>query len=413
MQLERRDMSEKIFAYVGNWSFQPNPQKGKGISVFQFFPENGDLKLLETVRPDVAAGQLHLDGKRKILYAVDERGERRGEIGGGGYVMAFRIDPVTGKLTFIAERESLAPEPSYLCLDKSGKYLVACHCSDPFHVTKIVRRPDGTYGNEVHFDDTALVMFRIGEDGSLGDICDVAITEGTGGKSPRAKVNVDPVSGHIQLVQVLSRQHSVVASPSGEMLAVCDKGMDRIYTYRIDRANGKLIHLDTWIAEEVACFPRYAAFHPVLPVYYANNENYAGMNSFHYDEQSGKLTLLKKLFLLPQDPGLVEGKPVGAQDILVHPNGKVLYITLCGLNLIVVCELDAAGLPTEKQLIDSNGRMPRGLALSPDQRFLLSGNMLSGDITTFAVNDDGTLTSTGRTWDAVSPSAIRFFTAQL
>ena len=406
-------MSKRIFAYVGNWSFQSNPQKGKGISIFQYCPDSGDLKLLETIRPDVAAGQLCLDAGRKVLYAVDERGERRGEIGGGGYVMAFRIDAASGKLTLINEQNSLSPEPSYLCLDKSSKYLMACHCSDPFHVTKIVKRADGSYGNEVLFDDTALVMFPIGEDGRLGDICDVALTHGTGGKSPNAKVNVDPVSGHIQLVQVLSRQHSVVESPSGEMIAVCDKGMDRIYTYRVDRVNGKLVHLDTWIAEEVACFPRYAAFHPKLPVYYANNENYAGMNCFHYDEGTGKLTLLKNLFMLPEDPGLVEGKRVGAQDILVHPSGRHLYCTLSGLNLIVVCELDDEGMPEVKQLINSNGRMPRGLALSPDQRFLLSGNMLSGDITTFVVNEDGTLTSTGKVWEAVSPSAIRFFTTEI
>ena len=402
-------MSQKIFAYVGNWSFQPKPQKGKGISIFEYFPEGGDLKLIETVCPDVAAGQLYLDGVRKILYAVDERGDRRGEIGGGGYVMAFHIDATTGKLTLLNEKESLSPEPSYLCLDKSRKYLVACHCSDPFHVTRIVKRPDGTYGNEVLFDDTALVMFRIKDDGSLGDLCDAVITEGTGGKSPRAQVNIDPISGHIQLVEVISRQHSVVASPSGEMLAVCDKGMDRIYTYRIDRENGKLVHLDTWVAEENACFPRYCAFHPLLAVYYANCENYAGLNSFHYDEKTGKLDLVKKLFLLREDPGKVDGKPVGAQDIIVHPNGKSLYCTLSGLNLIVVCDLDETAMPTVKQVAKSNGKMPRGIRLSPDLRFLLSGNMLSGDITTFAVNEDGTLTSTGKTFEAVSPSAIQFF----
>jgi len=405
-------MSARIFAYVGNWSFQSKPQKGKGISIFEYIPESGDLKPIETIRPDVAAGQLYLDARNKMLYAVDERGERRGEIGGGGYVMAFRIDAATGKLTLLNEKESLSPEPSYLCLDKTGKYLVACHCSDPFHVTQIRKRPDGTFGNEVLFCDTGLVMFRINEDGSLGEICDVSIMEGSGGKNPRAQVNVDPVSGHVQWVEVVSRLHSVVASPCGEMLSVCDKGMDRIHTYRIDRENGKLGRLDTWIADEVACFPRYAAFHPTLPIYYANNENYAGMNSFQYDQKTGKLTLLKKLFLLPKDPGMVDGKPVGAQDILVHPSGKFLYITLVGLNLIVVCDIDQQGLPSVKQTINTCGKMPRGIALSPDRRFLLSGNMLSGDVTTFAVHEDGTLAFTGKTFEAISPSAIRFFTAE-
>lgn len=96
----------------------------------------------------------------------------------------------------------------------------------------------------------------------------------------------------------------------------------------------------------------------------------------------------------------------------MHPNGKCLYCTLCGLNLIVICELNERGLPTVRQLMESNGNLPRGLRLSPDRRFLLSGNMVSGDITTFRMNEDGTLTFTGKVIEAVSPSAIHFFTTE-
>ncbi len=403
-------MAGKTFLYVGNWSFQAKPAKGKGISVFSYTPETGDLELIETVCPEVAAGQLWLDAQRGILYSNDECGERRGEVGGGGYLLAFAIDPETGRLTLMNQKDSLSPEPSYLCLDKSGKYLVTCHCADPWHVTKVVRLPDGSFGNEVLFDDTALVLFRINADGSLGEVCDVALTPGTGGKGPHSQVNVDPVSGHVQLVQVISRLHAVVASPSGELLAVCDKGMDRVYTYRIDREKGKLVALSCWEAPEVACFPRYAAFHPTKQVLYVNNENYAQLNSFHYNEATGALERFDKVYLLPEDPGMVEGKPVGAQDIMVHPNGKVLYCTLCGLNLIVVCRLDEAGKPTPCQLVQSRGNLPRGIALSPDGRFLLSGNMVSGDITVFSADEEGLLTDTGKTIPAVSPSALRFYT---
>lgn len=398
----------KTFVYVGNWSFQAKPAKGKGISVFSFDEGTGALELIETIRPDVAAGQLWLDADKRILYSNDECGERRGEIGGGGYLLAFRIDPESGKLSLINQKDSLSPEPSYLCLDKSGKYLAACHCGDPWHVTRIVRRPDGSFGNEVLFDDSALVLFRVNEDGSLGEACDVSVNPGTGGKGENSQVNVDPVSGHIQLVEVLSRLHAVVASPSGELLAVCDKGMDKVYTYRIDREKGKLIRLSEWAAPEVACFPRYCAFHPTNGVLYVNNENYALLNSFHYDEGTGALERFDKVYLLPEDPGMVDGKPVGAQDILVHPNGKVLYCTLCGLNLIVVCRIGEDGAPRPVQRINSRGILPRGIALSPNGRFLLSGNMVSGDITVFAVDEEGLLTDTGKTYEAVSPSAVRF-----
>lgn len=405
-------MAKKIFAYVGNWSFEAAPAKGRGITVFAYEPESGTLDQIETVRPDVAARQLWLDQGRGVLYSNDECGERRGEIGGGGYVLAFRIDPKTGGLTLMNRRDSLSPEPSYLCLDKSGRYLTACHCADPWHVTRIVKRPDGSFANEVLFDDTALVLFRVNDDGSLGDVCDVDVTPGADGMGEHSQRNVDPVSGHIQLVRVISRLHAVVASPDGEMLAVCDKGMDRVYTYRVDRERGRLERLDRWEAPEVACFPRYAAFHPEKPVLYVNNENYALLNSFHYDSKSGKLERFDKVYLLPEDPGPVEGKPVGAQDILVHPNGKTLYCTLCGLDLIVVCRIDEAGRPVPCQRVPSRGILPRGLALAPDGRHLFSGNMVSGDITSFAVDDEGLLTDTGRTFPAVSPSAIRFFTAE-
>lgn len=402
-------MADNTYVYVGNWSFEARPAKGKGISVFSYDQEQGELHLIETICKDVAAGQLFLDEKSGILYSNDECGERRGEIGGGGYVLAFRIDPETGRLTQMNQKDSLSPEPSYLCLDKSGRYLVACHCGDPWHATKIVKNADGSFANEVLFDDTALVMFRINEDHSLGEVCDVAVTPGTGGKGERSQMNVDPVSGHIQLVEVISRLHAVIASPDGEMLVVCDKGMDRVYTYRIDRENGKLVYLNKWIAPEVACFPRYAAFHPTEKVLYVNNENYALLNSFHYDVETGALERFHKVYLLPEDPGMVDGKPVGAQDIMVHPNGKVLYCTLCGLNLIIVCTLDENGVPTPCQQIQSRGNLPRGIALSPDGRFLLSGNMVSGDITVFSVDAEGMLTDTGRTYEAVSPSAIRFY----
>ena len=94
-------MKNKTYIYVGNWSFQAKPEKGKGISIFSYDTETGDIKLMETICPDVAAGQLYLDSKRKILYVNDECGERRGEIGGGGYLMAFEIDPEPGSLTFL------------------------------------------------------------------------------------------------------------------------------------------------------------------------------------------------------------------------------------------------------------------------------------------------------------------------
>ena len=252
-------MTRKAFAYIGNWSFEAHPEKGKGISIFDYDVESGLLSLRETLMPEVAAGQLYLDREKHMLYAVNECGERRGEIGGGGYVLAFRIDPETGSLSLVNERDSLLPEPSYLAMDASGKYLLTCNCADPFHVTKIVRRPDGSFGNEVLMDDAALILFSLEEDGSIGEVRDVYRTECGYAAGTNWQVNIDPVSGHIQLVEVISRLHSVVASPSRKLFIVCDKGMDRIYSFAVE--DGKLVKKDEFHAKYKS-FPRYEAFHP-------------------------------------------------------------------------------------------------------------------------------------------------------
>ena len=77
---------KKTYVYIGNWSF--NGAASKGITIFEYEPGTGALSLIETICPDVAAGQLYLDRKNGILYSNDECGEQRGQIGGGGYVLA-------------------------------------------------------------------------------------------------------------------------------------------------------------------------------------------------------------------------------------------------------------------------------------------------------------------------------------
>ena len=400
----------RIFAICGNWSFEKNPAKGKGITTFEYYPETGDLKLIETVHKEIAAGQLCVDPKHDIVYAVDECGERHGEIGGGGYLYSFRIDQSTGKLEDVNRVESLSPEPSYIAIDKTGKYLFVSHVTDPFFVTKIVRKDDGTYGNEVIFCDGGLMMFRINDDGSIGPCCDVSLQEGDYGKGPNSKRCVDPLSGHVQFTEVVSRMHSVMFDPTGEILVVCDKGMDKVYSYGVDRENGKLKHLDTWKGE-VGCFPRYLAFHPTNGLLYVNNEKLDRVTAFRVDSETGKLDCIKHCPIFPE--GYVHpDAELCVQDIMVHPNGKAMYLTIGGYDVIVEMGLDEEGMPVPGKVLDARGKQPRCLALSPDGRFLLSGNMVSGNITTFDVNEDGTLRSTGKTYEAVSPSAIRFYIAE-
>lgn len=397
-------MGDHRYLYVGNWGFAPAP---KGISIMEYHKEDGSLQLLESIRQDIAAGQICLDADNDILYASNECGDRVGEIGGGGYVYAFRINRETGALTLFSQQDSLSPEPSYLCMTADKRYLMACHCADPWHVTKIV--PDGdSFKNVVLFDDTAVVLFPILGDGSIGRPCDVMITQGTGGLGERSLCKVDPVSHHVQLVEVISRLHSIYRSPDGRIFVTLDKGMDRIITFRVDEEQGKIISLSTYTVDEVASFPRYGVFHPTLPIFYANNENKTLLNVFRYDE-NGELTLLTKIDLTKEEVGLIEGKPAGCQDIIISKDARTIYVSLSGLNEIAVVTLDESGMPTLVQQINTRGNFPRCLQFDPQERYVYAGNMVSGDITQFARVDQGLLEDTGRTYEAVSPSAMQFY----
>lgn len=401
-----------MFAYVGNWNFNLVDGKyDRGISCYHYDPATGDLELIEVYDREVAAGQMYLDNERCLLFVAYEVCSRRGEIGGGGYLRSYRIDPETGRLTLINEIESLCAAPSYVAPTPNGKHIVVCHCADPFHVNKLVKNSDGTYSNQVIMDDAALILVRVNEDGSLGAIADAYITPSNAKLVEDSKILVDPITNHIQLTRVISRQHAVVASPSGHLYAVMDKGMDRVHMFRVDYENEKLIPADSY-QDDLGVFPRYGAYHPTLPILYTNNERKCEIHAFHYEEETGKLTLLQKEeALLPQFKDKeysVACRPMGAQDIAVHPNGKSLYCTVeGGDNLITVFSIAEDGCLKLIQNVDCGGIMPRGICISPDARFLLCGNNTSGDVTTFLIGEDGTLTATGKVFASVSPSVIK------
>lgn len=405
-------MKKQAYAYVGNWNFNLVDGKyDRGISCYRYDQENGELELIEVYDREVAAGQMYLDNKRALLFVAYEVCSRRGEIGGGGYLRSYRINRENGTLTLLNEIESLCAAPSYIWPTEDGQHILACHCADPFHANKLRKLPDGTWTNEVVMDDSALILVRVNEDGSLGPIVDAYITLSNGRLTEDSRVLVDPVTNHIQLTRVISRQHAVVGNPDRKLFAVMDKGMDRIYTFKVDLEQEKIMLTDCY-QDDWGIFPRYGVFHPVLPVLYTNNERACVIHAFRYDEESGKLAFLQEAeTLLPEFKGKeysVKCRPMGAQDIAIHPNGKALYCTVeGGDNLITVFSLDETGGMKLIQNVDCGGVMPRGICISPDARFLLCGNNTSGDVTTFTIAEDGTLTATGNAFQSVSPSVIK------
>jgi 6-phosphogluconolactonase len=408
----------KTFALVGNFGFGPEP---KGITVFGYDPTNAEMRPIGTYFEDANIGHISVDAERHMVYAVDERPSLKGQTGGGGYLMALDLDPRTGELNLVNGRPTLSQEPCYTLLDRTRRFLVVSHHADSGFVTKVKKTANG-YSTEVVFDDTGLVLFELDADGSVGDVCDVALTPGDGAAGPHP----------------WARHHSVVADPTGELLVVCDKGLEVIHTFRIDREQRRLVRLqDTSVAEGLV--PRYGVFHPTMPVFYANYERNTLVQGHRYDIASGALTCFTEAPLFPAEDASAASVPVPAlvpkhpktlaevqemeavlrakmgspkspepADLVIHPCGKWLYVSTRFKNSISVLDVDETGALALREVVDCGGANPRGLAVSPDGRYLFAANMDSGTVTSFAIESDGGLRSTGTEAKASSPGGMKF-----
>jgi 6-phosphogluconolactonase len=388
------------FVYVGCWQPQPSnwaspPTSEKGFGIFKYNPKTGDLELFTTVYDKVSVGQTCLDSKRNILYCVDERmvhfesGERRS----GSLIYAFAINPKTGDLTEINRRPSLGSLPSYVAVDATGKYLIVTHHTNNTPVNKTVKDASGKYRSVFGYEDAATVLFRLKNDGSIGDACDVYIHSGSG---------PDPEQTH-------PRIHSVMMSPSGNLFAVCDKGGDKLYFFRINRKTEKLEVCGEPYKSFPGSAPRYSVFHPKRPYFYMNHEIKPVISAFRYDE-SGKLQLIHAVDVLAE--GTKFDRTTMSSDIRIHPSGKYLYDLIRGLNMISVFAIkESTGEIERIQTVTLDGKGPRGCAVSPDGRFILIALLDDQKVVVWAIGEDGKVSPTGKSVKQPNPGNVTFFPA--
>lgn len=87
----------------------------------------------------------------------------------------------------------------------------------------------------------------------------------------------------------------------------------------------------------------------------------------------------------------------------------VLLFRAGGGDQLLTFEIGGNGLLRLLQSISSGGRGPREFALSPDGRYLLTGNQDTDNISIFVIDEDtGVLSPTGYCADAPSVTTIAF-----
>ncbi len=341
----------EYIAYVGTYT---RPNKSKGIYAWRFQAATGKLTPIGLVGETASPS---------FLYAVNEISNYEGKKAGS--VSAFSMDTKTGQLKLLNTVSSRGDGPCHLALDPSGKWLFVAN-----------------YGGG------SVAEYPVHDDGTLGESSAFVQHDGS-------SVNRQRQAG--------PHAHSTVLSPDGKSVFVADLGLDQILSYKV----GGLAPNDppfTKIAQGSG--PRHLAFTPNGRYAYVMTEMTASVVALRYE--GGKFEELQTLPTTEMAPN------VSGAEIAVHPNGKFVYSSTRGANLIDVFAIDAAkGTLTAVERTPSGGKTPRNFAIDPTGAYLFAAHQDSDNVAVFRIDaKTGKLTPTSEVLEAGAPVCVTFVPAQ-
>ncbi|NQT81589.1 lactonase family protein [bacterium] len=352
----------ELFLYVGTYTYG----KSEGIYVHRMDLSSGALKFASVAKGVVNPSFLAFGPRRRHLYAVCEVSRLAGKPGGA--VSAFRIDPKTGKLTYLNRQASGGAGPCHLSVHKKGNFVFVAH-----------------------YAGGSVSVLPIQDDGQLGKVSDVVQHQGSS-VNPRRQEGPHP--------------HSVNLGPANRYLFVPDLGLDKIMIYGLDMTHGKLKpNEEPWARVKAGAGPRHFAFHPNGRYAYVINELNSTLTAFGYDEKLGRL---RELETVPTLPGDFKGRNTCA-DVHVSPSGRFLYGSNRGHDSIVIFAIEeGTGKLAYVGHEPTQGKTPRNFAIDPTGTFLLAANQNSGTIVTFRIDrPTGRLSATGHVANVPAPVCLK------
>ncbi|MBB5577607.1 MULTISPECIES: lactonase family protein [Rhizobium] len=342
--------------YVGARTTKARNARGNGLNVYRLTQDLSwkHRQLLEMENPSFLA----FDRTGHFLYAVHGDSDR---------VSAFSIDPASGHLTFLNEQSTKGRNPVHLSFDPSNQFLIVAN-----HVT------------------SSLAVLRRQDDGRLGPVENLT--------------TVDGQIGPHRVEQPFAKPHQVEFDPSGNWIAVPDKGLDKILVFRLDRAFGKLIEVTSCQTREGAG-PRHIAFHPEGRLAYVIHELDSTVAAYRFDPATGSIEPFQILSSLADS---FTGNSRGA-EIVVSADGRFVYASNRGSDTIAAFSVGEDGHMAPLGSWATAGRTPRFFAMLPEGRTLLVANEDTDTITACSIDKaTGHLSPASSTLTVGSPVCIVF-----
>jgi 6-phosphogluconolactonase len=288
-----------------------------------------------------------LTPNRKFLYAVNETANT---------VSAFSVNPTNGFITFLNSQPSGGGAPAHVIVDSTGTQVIVAN-----------------------YNGGSITMFPIQASGQLG-----------------------AANAHFQY-PANSHAHCTTIDSSNHFVFVCDKGLDRIWSYVLDATLGTLTTNTALITSmTTGSGPRHITFDPQFKRAYVICELNSTIVGFNFNPTNGTLSPFQTNSTLPSP---FSGNT--AAEIAVHPSGKFVYGSNRGYNSIAVFTVNAAdGTLTQIQQ-QPTGKTPRNFAIDPTGAFCIVASQDSTNVTLYAINPQtGLLTATGQSLSVFKPVCI-------
>ena len=358
-----QEKSRPMIVYIGTYT----GGESKGIYAFEFSPSDGSLKERGLVAETPSPSFLAIHPNKKFLYAVNEIGEFKGQ--NGGSVTAFSIDSDSGKLTKLNDQWSGGDSPCHIIVDDAGKNVLVANYGGG-NVAVLPINPDGTL--QPHSD----------------------LEQHSGSSIDRAR-------------QEAPHAHSIHLDSSQRFAVAVDLGVDKLLVYKYDAQSGKLAASDPAFCQtELGGGPRHLTWHPSRKLAYVNLEMTSKVAILEYQPEACAFKPLEVASTLPPN---WEGKNSTA-EILVHPNGKFLYVSNRGHDSIAIFSTDnGEGNLSLVGHESTQGKTPRNFNIDPTGAYLIAANQDSDSLIVFKIDSaTGRLSPTGETVKVPKPVCVKF-----
>jgi 6-phosphogluconolactonase len=333
---QKKGVAPKVFDLVIGTFTGTSPTASKGIYVYRFYEERGNVAYLSEIETQNPAF-LAVSADQQFIYAVNENNGVTTST-----VSAFKFTKATGKLELLNSQPSIG-SPAYVSVDKAQKNAFIAN-----------------YGGG------SLQVYPINKDGSLAPSSQTIQDEGSGPNTAR---------------QLQPHVHSAVLSPDDKYMLFSDLGTDKINIYRYKASkNPPLTPADVpFFKTAGGSGPRHSDFSPNGKFMYNIQELTATITALSY--HGGELKELQTINMMPAD---FKGTN-GAADIHVSPDGLFLYATNRGsVNEIFVYAIEQETGKLTPVDHYPTGNAPRNFVIDPTGNYVLVGS--SNRIIIFKVN---------------------------